>query len=277
MKGKTMRSGMLGSVTGAALVLMLAATGCASVGGNGLSSRSDTQIGLVSAAEGEVRNLLAELERNPKDASLRRGLAQAYAKSGRMAESRDAYRKLMGAGAATPSDHLDLVRVALYLDDISTARTAIGAVPGDRGGARRAMLDAMIADHAGAWARADAGYAAAARTSEDPAEVLNNWGVSRLARGDAAGAEATFAQAVAADKSLFVAYNNLAIARAMRGNYRAPSTSLTRAQDAMLMHNMGLVAERRGDIDAARKLFAAAVEKHPQTYAGAATRLARLN
>ena len=219
----------------------------------------------------------AELERNPRDPGLRRGLAQAYADSGRMSKSRDAYDQLMRSGAATPSDHLDLVRVALFLEDVETARSAIGAVPGGRGGARRAMLEAMVADRGGDWGRADAGYAAAAQTSGNPAEVLNNWGVSRLARGDVAGAEATFERAVSADKSLFIAQNNLAIARAMRGNYRMPSTSLPRAQEAMLMHNMGLVAERRGDRDAARQLFAAAVKTHPQTYSGAATRLARLN
>ncbi len=139
------------------------------------------------------------------------------------------------------------------------------------------MLGAMIADRGGDWGRADAGYAAAAQSSGDPAEVLNNWGVSRLARGDVQGAQATFSQAIAADKSSFVAYNNLAIARAMSGDYRMPSTSLSRVQDAMLMHNMALVAERRGDRTAARKLLSAAVDKHPRAYGAATTHLARLN
>ncbi|MGR3484973.1 MAG: hypothetical protein ACU0BF_06470 [Paracoccaceae bacterium] len=244
----------------------------------GLASCAPTGGGFGTASGGDggdVRQFAARLERDPTDPEARRGLARAYADAGRLNDARGVYLDLSRSGGATAADRLALVEVALNLDDVATATAALGAVPVAQGGARRAMLDAMVADRGGDWARADAGYAAAA-SGADAARALNNWGVSRLARGDVSGAQSAFARAVAADASLFVAHNNLAIARAMAGDYAPPGGGLAAAQRAVLLHNMGLMAERRGDLAAARELLREAIRLHPRDYGLARARLASL-
>ncbi len=57
-----------------------------------------------------------------------------------------------------------------------------------------------------------------------PAGVLNNWGYSKLTRGDAEAAERLFTEAITYDRDLFTAKNNLVLARAARReSTRCPS------------------------------------------------------
>ena len=75
-------------------------------------------------------------------------------------------------------------------------------------------LEATLADYAQDWGRADAFYETAAGMTTRPASVLNNWGYSKLTRGDHAEAERLFTEAIAYDPSVFTAKNNLVLARA---------------------------------------------------------------
>jgi len=141
---------------------------------------------------------------------------------------------------------------------------------------RRYSIDAMLADQNNDWAAADEAYARAEKLSARPAAVLNNWGVSQMSRGDLSAAAATFVRAVSFDARLFSAKNNLAIVRGLQGQYNLPLVPLSDEERAVLLNNLGIIAMRRGDEKIARGLFAAAVDAHPQYYAGAADKLAAL-
>jgi tetratricopeptide (TPR) repeat protein len=112
--------------------------------------------------------------------------------------------------------------------------------------------------------------------SAQPAVALNNWGVSQMSRGDLPGAISTFEQVVYLAPSLFDAKNNLVIARGLAGDYRLPPISVSETEKALLLHNLALIALRRGDVDVAKGLWADAVEVHPLYYAQAAEKLRAL-
>jgi hypothetical protein len=66
------------------------------------------------------------------------------------------------------------------------------------------------------------------------------------------------------------------IARGLQRDYRLPLVPLSDEERAILLNNLGIIAMRQGDERIARGLFAAAVDAHPQYYAGAADKLAVL-
>jgi Tfp pilus assembly protein PilF len=166
--------------------------------------------------------------------------------------------------------------VSARLEHWDEVRTLVAALPPGMETARRHQVDAMLADHEGDWAAADAAYAQAEALAADPAPILNNWGVSLMSRGDLAAAAEMFERALAYDSRLFSAKNNLAIARGMMGEYRLPAVPMTETEKAYMLNNLGVIAERNGQLELARGLFTAAVEAHPQHYAAAASRLAAL-
>ena len=216
------------------------------------------------------------VERTPENPNARRGLAKAYAKAKRYPEAARVYQELVTAGQAEPADRLEYAYVAIRLEDWESAESLAAGLPQAMNTPRRHLLDAILADHRQDWAAADAAYERAERLSPTPAEVLNNWGVSRMSRGDLEAAEDTFRRAVSYDSRLFEAKNNLAISRGLRGDYEIPVVPLTDVERARILNNLGLIALRRGDRLQARGLFAEAVATHPQHYEAAAARLATL-
>lgn len=230
---------------------------------------------------GDPKSAVAYYQRavaaTPDDVAMRRGLARANLRAGDLRGAAGAMDAVLASGAATPQDQVDRAFIAVKLDDWERASAMAAALPADHDSARRAQLEALVADRAREWSAADAAYARALAAAETPAQVLNNWGVSRMARGDAEAAAATFQRALAVDPRLFAAKNNLAIARAMSGSYVLPDGVATDRERAVLKHNMGLVALRRGDAAAARRLFDEALATHPQHYRAAAEQLAALS
>ena len=101
-------------------------------------------------------------------------------------------------------------------------------------------------------------------TTTRPANVLNNWGFSRLSRGDFDGAEELFLEAIRYDPALFTAKNNLVMARAAQGNYQMPLVRMSEIERAQLLHTAGLAAIRQGKTDVGRGLLAEAIETPPQ-------------
>lgn len=213
---------------------------------------------------------------SPDNPELQRSLAQSYMRTGRLAEAEAVLERLEALGADTPQDRVERAFIALRLEQWENASAMGAALPPDHDTARRALLDALLADRAQDWAAADVAYARAVVGAGEPAAILNNWGVSRMARGDLDAAAATFARALAADPKLFAAKNNLAIARALGGAYSLPEGEMNDEERAVLFHNMGLVALRRGERATAKRLFERAVAIHPQHYRSAADRLAAL-
>ncbi len=131
----------------------------------------------------------------------------------------------------------------------------------------------MIADGNQEWKKADSFYEIAVGLTTTPASVLNNWGYSKLTRGDHAEAERLFADAIQQDRNLFTAKNNLVLARGAQGNYTLPVVPMTQRERAELLHSLGLAAIKRGDVEIGKGLLREAIETHPQHFEAAARSL----
>ena len=215
--------------------------------------------------------------REPERSEFRRGLAISYARAKRYPESGRVYEELIALDQAQANDILDYGFIAVRLGDWEGAKSAENNLPGGLNNSRRHLLSAMIADSDQDWSAADAAYARAETLALKPDRVLNNWGVSYMARGDLKAAETTFARAVTFNSRLFSAKNNLAIVRGLQGDFTLPLVPLDDQERAMILNNLGVIATRQGEIKIARGLFAAAVDAHPQHYQGAADKLAALD
>jgi Flp pilus assembly protein TadD len=240
----------------------------------------DADIGqlLLTAGDPEeaVEYFRTALAASPDRADFRRGLAVSLARARRYPEAARVYGEMVARGQAEPADRLEYAMVAARLERWDEAQTILATLPPGMDSARRHQVDAMLADHAGDWAAADAAYARAEALAADPAPVLNNWGISQMSRGDMPAAVELFERALAYDSRLFSAKNNLAIAHGLMGDYRLPAVPMTETEKAYMLNNLGVVAQSHGQIEIARGLFAAAIEAHPQHYAAAASRLAEL-
>jgi Tfp pilus assembly protein PilF len=107
--------------------------------------------------------------------------------------------------------------------------------------------------------------------------VLNNWGYSKLSRGDDAGAERMFQRALKADPSMFTAKNNLVLARGARREYTLPILDMTQTEKAMLLHTAALSAIKQGDVATGEALLRDSIETHPQYFEAAARSLDALS
>jgi tetratricopeptide (TPR) repeat protein len=240
----------------------------------------DAEIADLLLAAGDPEDSIAYFEnalsQEPDRADFRRGLALSLARAKRYPEAARIFGEMIARGEAEPADRLEYAMVAARLQQWDDVRAIVAGLPPGMDTARRHQIDAMLADHEANWAAADAAYARAEELATNRAAVLNNWGVSQMSRGDFPAAVGMFERALAYDSRLFSAKNNLAIAQGMMGDYQLPAVPMTETERAYLLNNLGVIAERGGQREVARGLFAAAVEAHPQHYAAAASRLAAL-
>lgn len=234
---------------------------------------------LLTAGDPEysVNYFQSSLAREPERADLRRGLAISLNRAKRYPESARVYQEMIALNQAEPADRLAYGFVAVRLGKWGEAKTVDTALPPGLNTSRRHLLTAMVSDSEQQWDAADAAYARAETLATNPADVLNNWGVSHMSRGDLDKAGQVFERALSYNSRLFSAKNNLAITRGLQGEYNLPLVPMTETERATILNNLGLIATRQGDIRQARGLFAAAVDTHPQHYAGAADRLAALD
>jgi Flp pilus assembly protein TadD len=232
---------------------------------------------LTAADPSDAANYFEQsLAREPGRADFRRGLAISLSRAKRYNEAARVFQELITLDQDQPTDRLEYAFVAMRLDRWDDVETLAQSFPDGLQTARRYSIDAMLADQDNDWAAADEAYARAEKLSSRPATVLNNWGVSQMARGDLSAAAKTFERAVSFDSTLFNAKNNLTISRGLQGNYFLPLVPLNDKERAVLLNNLGIVAMRQGEERIARGLFAAAVDAHPQHYASAAAKLSAL-
>jgi Tfp pilus assembly protein PilF len=95
---------------------------------------------------------------------------------------------------------------------------------------------------------------------------MNNWGYSKLTRGQYAEAERLFTEAVRQDKSLFTAKNNLLLTRSAQGNYSLPVVPMTQVERARLFNTMANSALKQGDTATGKNLLREAIATHPQHF-----------
>ena len=234
----------------------------------------------VMLAVADPREAVAHFQRTaaarPSDPSARRGLAASLMRADRPGEAVPVWQALATSPQGTAEDGVALAEALIRTGEWDAARAALDAVPPAHETARRYRLEAMLADGAEDWGRADAFYETAVELTPQPAGVLNNWGYSKLNRGEPLEAERLFLRALEAEPSLFTAKNNLALARGAQGTYDLPLVSMTQTERALLLHTLALSAVKSGNVATGRALLQDAVETHPQHFEAAARALAAL-
>ena len=233
---------------------------------------------LLAAGDPEesVAYFQKSLAAEPNRADFRRGLAISYARAKRYPEAARVYQEMTALGQDEPADRIEYAFVVARLERWDEVRAILRNLPSGVETSRRYLAEAMLADHDQNWTQADQAYARAESLSSNPAKVINNWGVSMMSRNDLPKASATFERALSFDSRLFSAKNNLAISRGLQNNFELPIVPMTEKEKAIILNNLGLIAVRKGEMDIAKRLFAAAVASHPQHYTAAADRLAAL-
>lgn len=217
------------------------------------------------------------LRKEPDRVEFRRGLAQSLIRARRSAEAAQVYAELVQSSEATNEDRVNYADALIRTNEWKKAEAQLDKVPPTFETYKRYRLEAMIADSNKEWKKADSFYETAAGLTTKPAGVYNNWGFSKLTRGDFRDAERLFLQAITYDKSLFTAKNNLVLARAAQRKYSLPVIPLTQIEKAELLHTLALSAIKQGDVEIGRGLLEEAIDTHPQYFDAAVRTLAALN
>jgi len=217
------------------------------------------------------------LRKNPKRIDFERGLAQSLVRARRYDEATPVYKKLVVKPKATSGDRIAYADALLRSGDLDGAKSELNQVPPTVETYKRYLLEAIVADNSKEWKKADSFYETARGLTTNPAPVMNNWGMSKLARGQNKKAEEYFQEAISLDPNMFSAKNNLVRSRGIRKNYELPIMRMSETEEAQLLHNLGIIATNNGDYDIARGLFELAVDTHPRHFKEAANNLAALD
>lgn len=218
-----------------------------------------------------------KLAREPENIKYLRGLASSLTRANRPREAALAYDKLIDTGQATDADRLTYAEALIKGGDIKNAEVQLNAITPTVETYKRYLLEAIVADHNEDWTRSDSYYKTARGLTARPAAVLNNWGMSKLARGQTTEAANLFQEAITFDPTMFSAKNNLVTARARTRLYRLPVIPMDEAEEAQLLYNVGIIAVRQGDVDVGKGLFETAVDTHPEHFPEAQQALAQLD
>lgn len=213
---------------------------------------------------------------NPDRIDAKRGLGKSLIRAGRPAEAVTVWRQVITHPEAGNDDRVSLADALIRSNDWKAAEAELNKVPPTHETFERYRLEAMVADSKKQWQKADSFYEIASGMTTKPAGVYNNWGFSKLSRGDAAGAEKLFVQALTFDPNQFTTKNNLVLARGAQRKYDLPVVKMTQTEKAELLHTLALAAIKQGDVQVGKQLLREAVETHPQHFEAAARSLAAL-
>ncbi len=204
--------------------------------------------------------------KNPDRIDLQRGLAISLTRAKRSTEAASAWKRVTEMKGANNTDRVEYAGALVRSGDWSKAKATLDKIPPTHETFQRLRLEALVADSRKDWKRADHFYETAVGLTTRPAGVMNNWGYSKMTRGDYAEAERLFSEAIRQDKSLFTAKNNLVLARSAQGNYGMPVVPMTQVERAQLLNTMGISAVKQGDLNTAKNLFREAIATHPQHF-----------
>ena len=230
-------------------------------------------VGDPAAAVAHFRRTLAE---QPDRIDLRRGLALSLTRAGDAPAAAAAWGDVVAHPQSTPDDGVNLAEALIRGGDWAGARAALDAVPPTHESFDRYRLEAMAADMGEQWSRSDAFYENAVELTDQPAKTLNNWGYSKLSRGEYRSAEDMFVRALREDPSMFTAKNNLVLARGAQHNYDLPVVRMTQIERAQLLYTLALTAIKQNDLTIGRGLLQEAIDTHPQHFEAAVRSLRAL-
>ncbi len=216
------------------------------------------------------------LKENPDRVDVRRGLAKSLIRAKRTDDAVKAWKLVVEHDKATNDDKVDYADALIRSGEWELAEMELDKIAPTYETYNRYRLEAMVADSNREWEKADAFYETAAGMTTKPAGVLNNWGYSKLTRGDFSEAESLFVDAIRYDETIFTSKNNLALARAAQGQYDLPAFPMTQIERAQLLHTLGLSAVKRGDVEMGKSLLRDAIETHPRHFEAAVRALRAL-
>lgn len=213
---------------------------------------------------------------NPNRIDLRRGLAKSLVRAKKPAAAVSTWQQVVKMPGATAEDSVELADAQIRANQWEQAEATLDSVPPTHETFKRYRLEAMVADSNKEWKKADSFYEIAIGLTTRPSGTLNNWGYSKLTRGDFAGAESLFAEALTYDANMFTAKNNLVLARAAQRKYDLPVVTMTQTERAQLLHTAALSAIKQGDVQTGKSLLSQAIETHPQHFDAAVRSLEAL-
>ncbi len=213
---------------------------------------------------------------NPDRIDLMRGLGTSLIRARQPAEAAAVWAKVAAHPEATNADHVNYADSLIRTGDWDKAEAELDSVPPTFETYKRYRLAAMIADSNQEWKKADSFYEVAIGLTTKPSGVLNNWGYSKLTRGDYAEAEKLFTRSLKYNSSLFTAKNNLVLARGAQRNYTLPIVPMTQTERAQLLHTLALTAIKQGDVVTGKGLLQEAIDTNPQYFEAAVRSLRAL-
>jgi Flp pilus assembly protein TadD len=212
----------------------------------------------------------------PDRIDLQRGLAKSLVRANRPTEAAGVWVKITTGPEATNEDRVDYADTLIRANEWAKAEAELNAIPPTYETFQRYRLEAMVADSKKNWAKADSFYEIAQGMTTKPAGVLNNWGFSKLTRGDFPGAERLFVESITYDSSSFTAKNNLVLARGAQRKYDLPVVPMTQTERAQLQYTLALTAIKQGDVAVGKALLQQAIDTHPQYFEAAVNSLKAL-
>jgi Flp pilus assembly protein TadD len=240
------------------------------------SGLNDIMIQAADPAEA-VAYFERTLATQPDRIDLQRGMAESYIRADRPTEAVAAWRQVVAHPEATDADRVELAGALIRTNNWDEAESVLNAIPPTHETFERYRLEAMVADASEDWTRADSFYETAVGLTTTPAGVLNNWGYSKLTRGDYRGAEQLFTDALRYDSSMFTAKNNLVLARGAQRLYDLPVIPMTQQERAQLLYTLALTAIKQNDLNTGRSLLVDAIETNPQHFEEAVRALEALD
>lgn len=213
----------------------------------------------------------------PDRIDLKRGLAKSLIRANHPTEAVAVWTQITASPEGTNDDRVALADSLIRTNEWARAEAELNKIPPTHETYERYRLEAMVADSKKDWKKADSFYEIAAGLTQKPSGVLNNWGFSKLTRGDYAGAEKLFIEALTYDTNLFTAKNNLVLARGAQRKYDLPVLDMTQTERAELLYTLALTAIKQNDITVGKGLLQQAIDTHPQYFEAAARSLAALD
>ena len=236
---------------------------------------NDIMLNVSDPAEGVAyfRNALTV---SPDNIDLKRGLAKSLSRARLYVEATAVLNGILATPDGTNDDRVALADVLIRSNEWTKAEAVLAQIPPTVETYERYRLEALVADSKQDWKKADSFYEIAVGLTQKPQGVLNNWGFSKLTRGDAASAERLFIQALTYDPTMFTAKNNLVLARAAQRKYDLPVIDMTQEERAQLLYTAGLAAVKQGDVAQGKQLLRSAIDTSPTFFEAASRSLKAL-
>lgn len=214
---------------------------------------------------------------NPGRIDLKRGLAKSLIRAKKPTEAALVWSQIAESPEGTSDDKVELADAYIRANDWKKAEATLNTIPPTHETFERYRIEAMVADANKKWTKADSFYETALGLTTKPAGVLNNWGYSKLTRGDYPGAEKLFTESLTYDNSVFTAKNNLVLTRAAQRKYDMPIIEMTQEERAQLLYTAALTAIKQGDVSTGKGLLQDAVDTSPRYFEQASRALDALN